>query len=166
MGTQEVSYSLIADYYTEHYDEILGYVAKGMQYAEGAEDVVQDVFVRLLRSDKMITPVTLPSLVYTTARHLIADYWRHRRVVEEYEHYFSGREEAVSVYGAAEMMEILERGMARLSKTQCAIYRMNLYEGRKVSEISETLHLNYKSVENRLGAARKEMRRYVKRMLA
>ena len=33
MGTQEVSYSLIADYYIEHYDEILGYVAKGMQYA-------------------------------------------------------------------------------------------------------------------------------------
>jgi len=35
-----------------------------------------------------------------------------------------------------------------------------------VREISERLHMNYKSVENRLGAARKEVRQYMQRMLA
>lgn len=78
---------MIADYYSHHYDEVLGFVSKRMMYAEGAEDIVQNVFMRLLRTDKMITPITLPCLVYTTARNLLIDYWRHRRSVEVYEHF-------------------------------------------------------------------------------
>ena len=64
------------------------------------------------------------------------------------------------------MTEILERGIAHLSDSERVIYRMNLFEGLQVSEISKTLHINYKSVENRLGAARKEIRQYMKRVLA
>ena len=171
METQEKKFSIIADYYSHHYDEVLGFVSKRMMYAEGAEDIVQNVFMRLLRTDKMITPITLPCLVYTTARNLLIDYWRHRRSVEEYEHFIvqlgaSDDLDVASVYSAAEITEILERGIARLTDHQRTIYRMNVYEGKKVSEISETLHQTYKSVENRLGSARKEIRQYMKRMLA
>ena len=134
------------------------------------KDIVQNVFLRLLRSDKMITTITLPCLVYTIARNLIFDYWRHHQSVEEYEHFFvrqsSSEMDVASIYSATEINEILERGIARLTDNQRVIYRMNIYEGKKVSEISETLHLSYKSVENRLGSARKEIRQYVKRMLA
>jgi len=171
METSETNLNIIADYYKTHHEEILGFVAKRLQYTEFAEDIVQDIFVRLLRSDKMITPVTLPCLVYTIARNLIYDFWRHRKFVEEYEHYIQKRTasndaDALSVYGAAEITEILERGIARLNDKQRVIYRMNVYEGKQVSEISEALQQNYKSVENRLGTARKEIRRYMKRMLA
>jgi RNA polymerase sigma-70 factor (ECF subfamily) len=171
METQSKKYSIIADYYSQHYEEVLGFVSKRMMYAEGAEDIVQNVFVRLLRTDKMITPITLPCLVYTTARNLLIDYWRHHQSVEEYEHFIvqqgvSDDLDVASVYSAVEITEILERGIARLTDHQRTIYRMNIYEGKKVSEISETLHLTYKSVESRLGIARKEIRQYMKRMLA
>ena len=171
MNNQSKNFRLIADYYEQHRDEILGFVSKQLQYAYEAEDIVQNVSVRLLCSDKMITPVTLPNLVYTIARNLVCDYWRHHRFVEEYEHYIigSGKSDsmdAVSVYGIMEMTEILERGIAHLSDSERVIYRMNLFEGLQVSEISKTLHINYKSVENRLGAARKEIRQYMKRVLA
>ncbi len=43
---------------------------------------------------------------------------------------------------------------------------MCIYDGMKVSEISKTLGENYKRVENYLGAARKEVRQYVDKMLA
>ena len=171
MKTQESKFSIIAEYYSRHYDELLGFVAKRLQYDESAEDIVQNVFVRLLRTDKMITPVTMPCLVYTIARNLIFDYWRHRQAVEEYEHFITQQNQkddldVASVYSATEITEILERGIARLTDRQRTIYRMNVYEGKKVSEISETLHLTYKSVESRLGSARKEIRQYMKRMLA
>ena len=39
-------------------------------------------------------------------------------------------------------------------------------DGLAVSEISKTLKMNYKSVENRLGLARREMRKYMTKMLA
>jgi RNA polymerase sigma-70 factor (ECF subfamily) len=162
---------LIADYYSEHYDELKAFVAKRILYADEAEDIVQNVFMRLLTSDKMITPITMPSLVYTIARNLVFDYWRHRRSVEEYEHYmvYAGMCDSLdvqSVYSATEVNELLERGIARLNGKQRDIYRMNLSEGLQVSEISERTGISYKSVEHRLGAARKEIRHYMKRMLA
>ena len=171
METQSKKYSIIANYYSQHYDEVLGFVSKRMMYAEGAEDIVQNVFVRLLRTDKMITPITLPCLVYTTARNLLIDYWRHHQSVEEYEHYLRSTDnnnsiDAASVYSAVEITEILERGIARLNDRQRTIYRMNIFEGKKVAEISATLNINYKSVENRLGSARSEIRQYMRRMLA
>jgi RNA polymerase sigma-70 factor (ECF subfamily) len=43
---------------------------------------------------------------------------------------------------------------------------MNVIDGMKVSEISMTLKIGYKSTEHRLGEARKEVRGYLARMLA
>ena len=75
-------------------------------------------------------------------------------------------DEPSSVYAPAEITELLERGMARLSPKSRHIYAMNVMEGMRVAEISDTLGETYKSVENRLGAARKEIRSYMRRMLA
>lgn len=171
MKKPQSEFDIIADYYTEHFDELKAFVAKRILYADGAEDIVQNVFLRLLSSDKMITPITMPSLVYTVARNLIYDYWRHRRSVEEYEHYLAvspngGHNDVYSVYSANEINEILERGISRLTDKQRVVYRMNIYDGLKVSEISDRLNMNYKNVENRLGSARKEIRHFMERMLA
>lgn len=163
---------LVADYYSQHYEEVKAFVASRVKYADEAEDVVQDVFLRLLRMDKMITPVTLPCLVYTVARHLVYDEWRHRQCVEEHEHFLRKQDpgygfyDAESVYSAQNLAEVLERGMARLCEKQRHIYRLNICDGMKVAEIAMELEMNYKNVENRLGAARKFMRVYMKRMLA
>ena len=70
---------IIADYYTNHYDELKKFVISRLQVVDEAEDIVQDIFVRLLQSDQMISPVTLPCLVYTMARNKIVDYWRCRQ---------------------------------------------------------------------------------------
>lgn len=163
---------LVAEYYSQHYEEVRAYVASRVKYADEAEDIVQDVFLRLLKMDKMITSVTLPCLVYTVARNLVFDYWRHHQCVNEYEHFLCKRNlghriyDAESVYSAQELTEVLERGIARLCDKQRSIYRLNVCDGLKVGEIAMRLELNYKSVENRLGAARKQVRLYMKRMLA
>lgn len=165
-----IGYEAVTEYYSSHYEEIKAFVLKRISCEEDAEDIVQNVFLRILSSGKMITETTLPCLVYTVTRNLLYDYWRHRRSVDEYEHYlcksFDTYGEMESVYSAQEMTELLEKGIARLSNTHQMIYRMNVYEGMKVSEISDKLSLKYKSVENRLGAARRNIREYMSRMLA
>ena len=170
----ENSKKLITDFYCQHVDEVRAFVSKRLGgHSMESEDLVQNIFLKLLESDKMISRVTLPCLIYTMARNMVSDYWRHHTSVCEYEHYvlgmsgaYAGSQESYSVYSVMELDEILERGIARLSDRQRSIYRMNVVEGMQVSEISEQLHENYKSVENRLGVARKVMRKYVKRMLA
>lgn len=173
MVENESHISLIADYYSRHYEELLAFVSKRMKYDQVAEDIVQDVFVNLMKMD-VITSVTLPSLVYTIARNLILDYWRHKQHVEKYEQKVicdngmgaTQRYEVESVYAAREINEILERGIARLTDKQQVVYRMNVFEGKQVKDISEELGINYKTIENRLGTARKEVRGYMRRIMA
>lgn len=171
MEEQQRKKRIISDYYTAHYDELLGFVNKQVKNADDAEDIVQNVFLRLLNTDKMISIITLPCLVYTVARNLIFDHWRRHRIFDEYEHYLQSSThdddiDVASIYSATEITEILERGIARLSDNQRQVYRMNFFDDIPVSVISKTLNLNYKSVEHRLGSARKEVRQYVARMLA
>ena len=131
-----------------------------------AEDAVQDLFLRLLSGRFLISPQTIHALVYTLARHAVADYFRRRRVSEEYEHYIKksadGGQQAEnnveSVFSARQLMERMERSLARLPKQCCDIYRLHIYDGMKVSEIAQELSLPYKQVENRLGQARRTVR--------
>ncbi len=167
------NYSIIADYYSEHYNELKLYVMSRSLPADEAEDIVQNTFVRLLRGDKMITPVTLPCFVYTIAKNLIIDYYRRKHKIEEYEHFLGvsdwmGRYDVdgESVFSAQQINEILERGIARLTEKRSKVYRLNLFEGMQVSEIAQSLNLGYKAAENRLTLARKEIRDYMKKELA
>lgn len=160
-------HQLISDYYITHRDELLTFVSSRLGGSSEAEDIVQNVFLRLLTTDKLITEVTLHALVYTTARNLIIDYYRRYTVSEAYEHYIKGvcSEETTmeSVFSAREIMEQMERGLARLPEKCREVYRLHIYGGMKVGEISQELGEGYKSIEHRLGTARKAMRQYLRK---
>lgn len=159
--------NLIETYYTDHRDELLAFVSSRLGGSEESEDIVQNVFLRLLTTDKMITVVTLPALVYTMTRNLITDYYRRRHTYEAFEHFIKGSSEAddsmESVFSARELTELLERGLARIPENCREVYRLHIYGGMKVGEISQTLGEGYKSVEHRLGTARKVVRQYLRR---
>lgn len=156
---------LISNYYITHRDELLAFASSRLGGRAEAEDVVQNVFLRLLTTTKLISEVTLPALVYTTARNMIYDIHRRRANVNDYEHYIrkvcSEELSADSVYSMHEVVEQMERGLARLPENFREVYRLHIYDGMKVSEISTYLGDNYKSVEYRLGAARKAVRSYL-----
>ncbi len=153
---------IISNYYAQHRGEIVDFIAVRLADACEAEDLVQDLFLRLLRGHQLITPITLPSLVYTMARHSVADHFRRRRVREEFEHYLTKNTDSTgeteSIISARQLMERMERTLARLPESCGRIYRLHIYDGLKVSDIAQQLALPYKQVENRLGQARKAVR--------
>ena len=156
-------HQLIINYYTGHRRELLAFISSRLDGAtEEAEDIVQNVFLRLLTCNKLITEVTLPALVYTTARHLITDYYRRRHTFEAYEHYLRGTggmaDSAESLLSIRDITEQLERSLARVPENCREVYRLHIYGGMKVGEISQRLGEGYKSVEHRLGAARSAVR--------
>ena len=159
--------TLITNYYIAHRDELLAYAVSRLGDCCLAEDIVQNVFLRLLTSDKVISEVTLPALVFAMTRNQVYDYFRHHTAVEQYEHYIKGVCSELttdeSILLAREVMEQLERGLARLPENCREIYRLHIYDGMKVGEISRELGEGYKSVEHRLGAARKAIRQYLQK---
>lgn len=141
MKKQDNTYRYIAEYYSAHREEMCAFAAKRLKFAYEAEDIVHNVFLRLLTIDKMISPVTLPCLVYTMMRNLIFDNWRHHKSIDEYEHVLAvtervDRQDAASVFSASELNSLLERGIARLSDRQREVYRMNVIDGMKVDRKS------------------------------
>ena len=159
-------HQLISDYYSSHRDELLAYASSRLGDKDEAEDLVQNTFLRLLTTDKMLTEQTLPALVYTICRNLVSDYFRRRAFRYEYEHYIQGSGNGISsmesVFFAADIVEQMERGLARIPADSRDIYRMHILGGMRVSEISELTGQKYKTVENRLGLARKQMRSYLR----
>ena len=166
----QVNNQLLSNYYSMHRDELVSFIAVRTVDAIEAEDIVQDIFLRLLRGQHLITPQTLPSLLHTMARHAVCDYYRRRHVHEEYEHYIqtsdfscqTSDDSVESVFSAQQLMERMEHSLARLPKACCEIYRLHIYDGMKVSDIAQELSLPYKQVENRLGQARKAVRQQLR----
>lgn len=167
----QVNNQLLSNYYSMHRDELVSFIAVRTVDAIEAEDIVQDIFLHLLRGQHLITPQTLPSLLCTMARHAVCDYYRRRHVHEEYEHYIqtsdfscqTSDDSVESVFSAHQLMERMERSLARLPKACCEIYRLHIYDGMKVSDIAQELSLPYKQVENRLGQARKAVRQQLRK---
>ena len=167
----QVNNQLLSNYYSMHRDELLSFIAVRTVDTIEAEDIVQDIFLRLLRGQHLITPQTLPSLLHTMARHAVCDYYRRRHVHEAYEHYIQKSDAGTlmsddsveSVFSAQQLMERMERSLARLPKACCEIYRLHIYDGMKVSDIAQELSLPYKQVENRLGQARKAVRQQLRK---
>ena len=99
------------------------------------------------------------------ARHAVADYYRRRHVYEEYEHYIRRQDdsdEMESIISAQQLMERMERSLTRLPEVCATIYRLHIYEDMKVGEIAKQLTLPYKQVENRLGQARRHVRKQLR----
>ncbi len=156
----------LANYYQRYREEIVDFITVRVQDREEALDMVQDLFLRLLTRQPLITEKSFPSLIYTMAKHMVADYYRRRHVYEEYEHYIQHDNDSddsmESVFSARQIMERMEFSLARLPESCREVYRLHIYDGMKVSEISQTLGEDYKRVENQLGHARKVVRRQLR----
>ena len=159
-------HQLISNYYSLHRAELLAYASTRLGDYEDAEDLVQNTFLRILTSDLLVTEQTLHALVFTICRNLVTDYYRHRAYRHEYEHYIQNSNDGgmsmESVFYAADIIEAMERGMIHIPEHCRNIYRMHILGGMRVSEISEQTGEKYKTVENRLGLARKQMRNYLR----
>ena len=159
-------HQLISDYYALHRDELLAYASTRLGDTDEAEDLVQNAFLRILTTDKLLSEQTLPALVFTICRNLISDYFRRRAFRHEYEHYIQDSQgegmSMESVFFAADIIERMECGLAHMSENCRDIYRMHILNGMRVSEISAQTGVKYKTVENRLGMARKQMRCYLR----
>lgn len=158
---------IIAYYYRDHQSELLAFVSSRLGGSNEAEDIVQDVFLRMLLCSNPIMETTLQALAYTIARHLVNDYYRRHTCRTDYAHQLKTRaprdeNSAESVLSIREITEFLERGLLRVPEQCRKIYRMHIYDGMQVSEIAQETGDNYKSVEYRLGIARKEIRKQLK----
>ena len=160
METKATNSNLIAKCYADNSARVQAYIAARINSYADAENLAQDVWLRLLEYDKPLTAETMVPLIYTIASNLIIDYLRR---------YYRSRKADDELRRAADESRLLASDMAQaeqrrvecLPRQRRIIYVMSRYEEKSVEDIASELSLSFRTVENHLRLGRRDVRQYM-----
>ncbi len=162
------NYQLIATSYEEYRQKVFLYFFHRMGGSkEEAEDLTQDVFLRLVEFGSLICEATIKSFIFTIAHNLLISYFRRLQKAKEISSYMYDYAERTTTHMEQSLvvsdLEEQERlRVACLPKQRRLVYMMSRYEGMHLEEISLTLGLSQRTVENHLFIGRQEVRQYMR----
>ena len=146
------------------------YICYRINNKEEAEDIAQDVFLRLMDYKQMLRPDTVKFFIYTISRNLVNDYLRRHYKKQEvnsylYEHTVTYTNETESQVITNDLLACEKQKLFTLPLRRRKIYVMSRFEGKSASEISANLQLSPRTIENHLFISRKEIREYMKQCI-
>jgi len=158
---------IITRSYTQYHPYIINYIAFRINSKIEAEDLAQDVFVRLLDYKQMLREETVKSFIFTIARNIVIDYIRRHYKKEEinanmYEYLEKSTNDIESKLHEKEILQIESNKLRTFTPQRKIVYSMCRYDEMSVSEISDTLQISRRTVENHLLTGRKIMREYIR----
>lgn len=161
---------LIEESYADFHRSVYLYIYYKIENKEEAEDLAQDVFVRLMDYDQILRPDTVKSFIFTIARNLVYDYLRRYYKKQEVSSYIYDHSEQCSNETESRIMaddlaacEVFK--LSALPSQRRTIYAMSRFEEKSVSDISVELNLSPRTVENHLRMGRKEIREYIRQCI-
>lgn len=153
--------------FRKYSDRILNYISTRIENREEAENLAQDVWVRVLESKAALCIETALSYLYRIAANIVNDYLRllyskmaSKDDLYEYESQKSPLtpEDELS---AADLAYHETKRVEKLPAQRRIIYTMSRFDGLNVSEIAEKLSLSFRTVENHLRMGRRDVREYI-----
>lgn len=165
-ATTNITDQLITRSYEEYHPAVLTYITFKINDYSDAEDLTQDVFVRLLEYRQMLRPDTVKFFIYTIARNIVIDYLRRyykKQEISSYIYDYAEKSSNDTENGIiARDLQACEKQCMRLLPSQRRkIYAMSRFEDKSASDISMEMNLSRRTVENHLFISRKEMREYM-----
>lgn len=175
MNTQSVNISLyqkgdvsLEDIYKKYKSYFMRYAIRVMSDEFYAEDVVQDVFIGLFQqSNYFVSEAAALKYIYTAIYNRCVDLLRHRQIAERYEEACNDKKKR-EVYSdernellTKEFLMIVENKIDALPPKCRQIFIMKSRKELSNSEISNSLGLSQRTIENQVYIARNALRKYV-----
>lgn len=158
---------LITEAYENYGKSVFLYFLYRVDREEDAQDLVQDVFLRLLEQPEFLQASTIHSLVFTVAHNLLMDYLRRHYKWQEIASYI--KDSATWVTNETDsriVVDDLQRHeglcVEKMPTLRQNVYKMMRYEGKSPIEISVALNVPIKAVCDQLYLGRKAVRTYMK----
>ena len=161
---------MIANFYTVHHAELVNYATSRLGNREESEDLVQDVFIKMMSFEGIINEATIKSFAFTIAANKIKDHLRRRifrHKMEENAKYemelqHSHVERVVEYH---DTLRMVNDSMARLSPACAKVYRMSLIEDMTAGDIAQEMNVSKRTVESQLFTSRKQVRAMLSRAM-
>lgn len=159
---------VLTGYFQANRNAICAFIARRIPHPYIAEDLAQDVFIKLWNIRQTICEATIKSLVFTVANNIVTDHLRkyvRRRAYKDYaayygEHYTNSTMERVEADNLAETELKIVTAMP-LKRRQ--VYMLSRYEDKTIDDIASELGMARRTVETHLFLGRKIMRREIAR---
>lgn len=157
-------------YYQMYFLQVTRFVAARIPHTYEAEDIAQDVFVRMLDYKELIREDTVKSFLFTIAFNLITDNLRRYYKKQEITSYIYDTVSSVTsqTYNTEEavlysdLLYHINRKIASFPLKRRNVYIMSFYKNMSIADIASELSVSYKTVENHLLTSRKMMRVFLK----
>lgn len=157
-------YKAFNEIYDLYAKRLYAYCLQYTRQAEDAEEMVQDVFVRLWNQrDNIKQEETLCSLLFIMAKHLLINAYRakvNRPIYEDYLNY-ADRLSVEDVKERVEYQDFLQRFrkiLSALPRTQRQVITLSRMRQLSNKEIAEHLSLSEQTVKNQLSLGMKRLR--------
>ena len=154
---------LIIDSYMSYRQSVYLYIYCKINSKEDAEDISQDVFLRLIDYKQILREDTVRFFIFTIARNLLTDYLRHYYKKQEVTSYIY--DFAVTSVNDTDSRLITndiamheQHCLTLLPPQRCIIYKMSRFENKTVKEIAEETNITAKGVEYHISRAVKILR--------
>ena len=168
--TTNTSDNIITNSYKEYYQVILTYITYRITHRYEAEDLTQDVFIRLLDYKQMLRPDTVKYFLFTIARNIVTDYIRRYYKKQEIDSYMydfavTSSNETEETIIADDLASVEQRQLSTFPEQRRIVYALSRYEGKISAEIAEEMQLSRRTVENHLFIGRREMREFFRKCI-
>lgn len=164
-GSEEAFQLLFGIYRTRLYD----YALKFLKTHDAADELVQEVFLKLWTSRELLDNVEHPDhYIFTTARNKAFDSIRkiaqdrdlRRKVWSQINHLHNGTEEYIF---EKESNQLVQEAFRQLSPQRQTIFRLSRYEGLNHDQIATQLHISKNTVKNQLVSSLRFIREHIAR---
>lgn len=121
-----------------------------------ADDIVQEVFLKLWSNLKDVKEETVKALLYTIASNTIKNHFKHQKVVfnfQKQDQNNNTEDEADSSLRQEELNRKLQDALAEIPEKAREVFLMNRIEGLTYIDIAERLGLSVKAIEKRMSEA-------------
>ena len=149
-----------------YYQNLCGYASKILQDEMAAEEIVQDLFVKIWEKRENLDVKTSPKnyLVRSVKNHCL-NYIKHTKIKRQHvKHIMSQESEEIQEenYIEIDLIQKIEESIKSLPQKRQEIFRLSREEGLKYREIAEKLNVSIKTVETQMGLAIKTLREKLK----
>ena len=151
--------------YRDYYQKVYAFLNRMCADGDLAEDLTQDVFVRLLDYKQMLRPDTVKYFLFTIARNIVTDYIRRYYKKQEIDSYLydftaTSTNETEENIIVSNLMEMEQMRLEAMPEQRRLVYALNRFEDKSSPEIATELNLSCRTVENHLFLGRRDMRNF------
>ncbi|MEQ1747681.1 MAG: RNA polymerase sigma-70 factor [Saprospiraceae bacterium] len=149
--------------FRQWYEPLCGYAARLMDGdLDGAEDLVQQVFVRLWEQRQRLNIAwSLKSYLYKTVHNAALNRLRAAKTHSKYLDFNAAqleKEQTLPEYPARELARRLQKALEKLPPQCRHVFELSRFEDLKYREIADQLGISIKTVETQMGKALRLLR--------